>query len=86
MHTVERIAIGGFWGLVIGSLVIVAFTGGPRPSTVSVDTGPARLARIAAARCSHALSDSHVFGGGPTLLGCLESAPVAARRIGDGAP
>lgn len=86
MHTIERAAIGGFWGLVLGSLIVMAFAGGPRPGAASVDAGSARLARIASARCSHALSDSHVLGGGPTLLGCLESAPVTARRIGDGAP
>lgn len=85
MHTVERIAVGGFWGLVIGAVVLLAFTGGPRP-VASPDTTPARLAGMASVRCSHALADSRGLGGGPALLGCLESAPVAARRIGDGAP
>lgn len=86
MQTVERVAVGGFWGLVIGAAVLLAFAGGPRPMPTTPDTSPARLARMASTRCSYALADSHVIGGGPALLGCLESAPVAARRIGDGAP
>jgi hypothetical protein len=86
MHTLERVAIGGFWGLVLGALAIVALTGGPRPATSSADLAPSRLARIESVRCSHAMSTSRVFGGDTGLLGCLEATRFEARQIVDQAP
>jgi hypothetical protein len=86
MHTLERVAIGGFWGLVLGALAVVALSGGARPATSSVDLSPARLARIQSVRCSHAMSASRVFGGGTGLLGCLEETRFETRQIVDQAP
>ncbi len=86
MHTLERVAIGGFWGLVLGALAIVALNGGARPVAPTFDLAPARLARIESARCSHALSEAGGFGAGGGLLGCLEASRATTRRIVDQAP
>ncbi len=86
MNTLERVAIGGFWGLVLGALALLALTGGPRPANAALDLAPARLARIEAVRCSHALSGSGAFGANAALLDCLEPTQVASRPIVDRAP